>query len=144
MHISYFSDSSLVLVNLSHLAEDSIFCLCLMILFFWSSTFFIWVHVHRQVLYILLTKQRLFVINRSLPNFEVIWESSLKSVLRWNFRTNMEKMMSSYGNGQISMVELISVLTNLKLVTNKTTCLTWILLVSTWISGLIELNCKNR
>lgn len=41
---------------------------------------------------------------RSLPDLEVLAESSLMSVLRWNFKTNMEKTMSSYGNGQIALV----------------------------------------
>lgn len=41
---------------------------------------------------------------RSLPELEVLAESSLMSVLRWNFKTNMEKTMSFYDNGQISLV----------------------------------------
>ncbi|KAI0526907.1 hypothetical protein KFK09_002500 [Dendrobium nobile] len=41
---------------------------------------------------------------RSLPNLEIVSGSSLMSILRWSFKTNMEKTMSSYDNGQISMV----------------------------------------
>ncbi|KAG0503228.1 hypothetical protein HPP92_003300 [Vanilla planifolia] len=41
---------------------------------------------------------------RSLPDLEVIAGSSLMSILRWSFKTNMEKIMSSYDNGQITMV----------------------------------------
>ncbi|XP_050207178.1 uncharacterized protein LOC126656614 [Mercurialis annua] len=32
---------------------------------------------------------------RSFPDFELMKDSSLKSILRWNFKSNMEKMMSS-------------------------------------------------
>ncbi|PKA62692.1 hypothetical protein AXF42_Ash012279 [Apostasia shenzhenica] len=41
---------------------------------------------------------------RSLPDLEVVAGSSLMSVLRWNFKTNMEKTMSSYDKGQITLV----------------------------------------
>ncbi|XP_020578805.1 uncharacterized protein LOC110023645 isoform X2 [Phalaenopsis equestris] len=41
---------------------------------------------------------------RSLPNLELVGGSSLMSILRWSFKTNMEKTMSSYDNGQITMV----------------------------------------
>ncbi|ONK62514.1 uncharacterized protein A4U43_C07F4870 [Asparagus officinalis] len=41
---------------------------------------------------------------RSLPELEVSAESSIMSILRWSFKTNMEKAMSSYDNGQITMV----------------------------------------
>ncbi|XP_043724332.1 uncharacterized protein LOC122671267 isoform X2 [Telopea speciosissima] len=40
---------------------------------------------------------------RSLPDLEVVGESSLMSILRWSFKTNMNKMMSSYDNGQITL-----------------------------------------
>ncbi|XP_065853138.1 uncharacterized protein [Euphorbia lathyris] len=39
---------------------------------------------------------------RSFPDFELIEESSIMSILRWNFTGNMEKMMSS-DNGQITL-----------------------------------------
>lgn len=41
---------------------------------------------------------------RSLPNLEVVTGSSLMSILRWSFKTNMEKTISSYDNGQITLV----------------------------------------
>lgn len=41
---------------------------------------------------------------RSLPDLEVVGETSLTSILRWNFKTNMDKMMSSSSTGQITMV----------------------------------------
>lgn len=41
---------------------------------------------------------------RSLPNLELVAGSSLMSILRWSFKTNMEKTISSYDNGQITMV----------------------------------------
>ncbi|KAJ4977644.1 hypothetical protein NE237_008424 [Protea cynaroides] len=40
---------------------------------------------------------------RSLPDLEVVGESSLMSILRWSFKTNMDKTMSSYDNGQITL-----------------------------------------
>ncbi|XP_030447143.1 lethal(2) giant larvae protein homolog SRO77-like isoform X2 [Syzygium oleosum] len=41
---------------------------------------------------------------RSLLTLEVVAESSLMSILRWNFKTNMDKMMSPCGNGKIALV----------------------------------------
>lgn len=41
---------------------------------------------------------------RSLPDFEVLGSTSLTSILRWNFKTNMEKLMSSLDKGQIALV----------------------------------------
>ncbi|KAM7271428.1 hypothetical protein ACFE04_030642 [Oxalis oulophora] len=41
---------------------------------------------------------------RSLPSLEVVGEFSLASLLRWNFKTNMEKTLSSLDRGQISLV----------------------------------------
>lgn len=43
-------------------------------------------------------------LDRSLPTLEVLVESSLVSLLRWNFKHNMEKTMSSSNNGQIILV----------------------------------------
>ncbi|GMN40348.1 hypothetical protein TIFTF001_009573 [Ficus carica] len=40
---------------------------------------------------------------RSIPDLELVKESSLMSVLRWNFKANMDKMMSSSDNGQITL-----------------------------------------
>lgn len=41
---------------------------------------------------------------RSLPNLEILGELSLLSILRWNFRTNMDKTMSCTEKGQITLV----------------------------------------
>ncbi|KAH7677887.1 syntaxin-binding protein 5 [Dioscorea alata] len=41
---------------------------------------------------------------RSLPDLEVLGESSLMSTLRWSFKANMEKTISSYDFGQIALV----------------------------------------
>ena len=43
-------------------------------------------------------------LNRSLPDLEVLGESSLISILRWNFKTNMEKTICSTNHGQIALV----------------------------------------
>ncbi|KVI04855.1 Synaptobrevin [Cynara cardunculus var. scolymus] len=40
---------------------------------------------------------------RSLPDLKVLAETSIMSILRWNFMTNMENTMSSSGNGHITM-----------------------------------------
>ncbi|XP_068668625.1 uncharacterized protein [Aristolochia californica] len=41
---------------------------------------------------------------RSLPDLEVVAESSLMSLLRWSFKTNMIRTMASLKNGQIALV----------------------------------------
>ncbi|KAJ1426356.1 WD40/YVTN repeat-like-containing domain superfamily [Sesbania bispinosa] len=41
---------------------------------------------------------------RSLPTLEVLGESSLMSILRWNMKTDMEKTICSSSNGQIILV----------------------------------------
>ncbi|KAI7749886.1 hypothetical protein M8C21_019771 [Ambrosia artemisiifolia] len=41
---------------------------------------------------------------RSLPDLNVLAATSIMSILRWNFKTNMEKTMSSFGNANITMV----------------------------------------
>uniref|UniRef100_A0A1D1Z041 Syntaxin-binding protein 5 n=1 Tax=Anthurium amnicola TaxID=1678845 RepID=A0A1D1Z041_9ARAE len=41
---------------------------------------------------------------RSLPNLEVVEESSLMSILRWSFKAGMDKTMSSSDNGHIALV----------------------------------------
>uniref|UniRef100_A0A6N2LRD1 Uncharacterized protein n=1 Tax=Salix viminalis TaxID=40686 RepID=A0A6N2LRD1_SALVM len=41
---------------------------------------------------------------RSLPDLQVVGESSLMSILRWNFKTNMEKMICPSENAQIILV----------------------------------------
>jgi hypothetical protein len=44
------------------------------------------------------------MLDRSLPDLEVVVESSLMSILRWNFKTNMEKTICSSENAQIILV----------------------------------------
>ena len=44
---------------------------------------------------------------RSIPDLELVKESSLMSILRWNFKANMNKLMSSSDNGQITLVFLV-------------------------------------
>ncbi|XP_021769200.1 uncharacterized protein LOC110733455 isoform X2 [Chenopodium quinoa] len=41
---------------------------------------------------------------RSLPNLEILEELPLLSILRWNFKTNMDKTISCTERGQITMV----------------------------------------
>ncbi|KAK7320593.1 hypothetical protein VNO77_30214 [Canavalia gladiata] len=41
---------------------------------------------------------------RSLPTLEVLGESSLLSILRWNLNTSMEKMICSSSNGKLILV----------------------------------------
>ncbi|GAV81826.1 hypothetical protein CFOL_v3_25279, partial [Cephalotus follicularis] len=41
---------------------------------------------------------------RSLPNLEVVGEWSLMSILRWNFKTNTERIMCSTSSGEIILV----------------------------------------
>ncbi|KAJ0979358.1 hypothetical protein J5N97_014832 [Dioscorea zingiberensis] len=41
---------------------------------------------------------------RSLPDLEVLSESSLMSILRWSFKANMDKTICSYDYGQIALV----------------------------------------
>ncbi|XP_041023794.1 uncharacterized protein LOC121264600 [Juglans microcarpa x Juglans regia] len=40
---------------------------------------------------------------RSLPDLELVKETSLMSILRWNFKANMDKAMSSSDSGQITL-----------------------------------------
>ncbi|XP_027176060.1 uncharacterized protein LOC113775402 isoform X3 [Coffea eugenioides] len=41
---------------------------------------------------------------RSIPNLELVKETSLASLLRWNFKANMEKTMSSTETGHLTLV----------------------------------------
>ncbi|KAK1396923.1 putative transducin family protein / WD-40 repeat family protein [Heracleum sosnowskyi] len=41
---------------------------------------------------------------RSLPDFELVGETSFNSILKWTFKNNINKTMSSSGTGQITMV----------------------------------------
>lgn len=49
-------------------------------------------------------------MNRSLPDFEVLEEDSLMSILRWSFKANIEKTMSSCDYGHIALVGLFQIL----------------------------------
>lgn len=49
-------------------------------------------------------------MGRSLTTLEVMLESSLMTILRWNFKMNMEKMMCSSNRGQIILVSVFSLL----------------------------------
>uniref|UniRef100_A0A5B7B8W9 V-SNARE coiled-coil homology domain-containing protein n=1 Tax=Davidia involucrata TaxID=16924 RepID=A0A5B7B8W9_DAVIN len=40
---------------------------------------------------------------RSLPDLELVKETSLMSILRWNFKANMDRTMSSTDNGHITL-----------------------------------------
>jgi hypothetical protein len=44
-------------------------------------------------------------VYRSLPDLELVTESSLLSILRWNYKVNMDKTMCSDDNGQIVLVK---------------------------------------
>lgn len=44
-------------------------------------------------------------LNRSLPDLELVAESSLLSILRWNYKVNMDKTMCSDDHGQIVLVQ---------------------------------------
>ncbi|MQL80567.1 hypothetical protein Taro_012997 [Colocasia esculenta] len=52
---------------------------------------------------LLLYKTGLLEI-RSLPDLKVIEENSLMSILRWNFKVNMDKTMCSSENGHIALI----------------------------------------
>lgn len=46
-------------------------------------------------------------MNRSFPDLEVVGESSLLSLLRWNFKPNMEKTVCSDDFGHVVVVRLL-------------------------------------
>jgi hypothetical protein len=50
--------------------------------------------------------------DRSLPDLEILAESSLMQLLRWSYKTGMDKSMSS-SNGQIALVNCATCLCNL-------------------------------
>ncbi|GMH30553.1 hypothetical protein Nepgr_032396 [Nepenthes gracilis] len=66
----------------------------------WTSTF----KKEEKELGLVVFYQTGLIEIRSLPNLEVLGEYSLMSVLRWNFKSNMDKTMSSTDNGQIALV----------------------------------------
>lgn len=45
---------------------------------------------------------------RSLPGLELVKENSLTSVLRWNFKANVEWTMSSTDSGHITLVNMFT------------------------------------
>lgn len=48
---------------------------------------------------------------RSLPDLELVKESSIKSILRWNYKANMDKLMTS-DNAQVALVHSLLSLWN--------------------------------
>ncbi|KAJ8898983.1 hypothetical protein K2173_008485 [Erythroxylum novogranatense] len=64
----------------------------------WASTF----NKDNKVCGVILLFQTGVIEIRSLPDLELLKESSLMSVLRWNFKANLEKIMSS-DDGHITM-----------------------------------------
>ncbi|XAR68805.1 hypothetical protein NMG60_11000176 [Bertholletia excelsa] len=57
-----------------------------------------------EVCDLLLLYQTGHIEIRSLPDLELVKESSLRSILRWNFKANMENTISSTDNGLITLV----------------------------------------
>lgn len=51
-------------------------------------------------------------LNRSLPDLELVAESSLLSILRWNYKVNMDKTMCSDDYGEIVLVQYSLELSN--------------------------------
>lgn len=47
-------------------------------------------------------------LHRSFPELEIVKECSLMSVLRWNFKKNMEKTLTSTTTGQLALVSHFS------------------------------------
>ncbi|CAH9089007.1 unnamed protein product [Cuscuta epithymum] len=66
----------------------------------WTATF----NVNSEVSGLILLFQTGEIEIRSLPDLVVAMETSLMSILRWNFKPNMERTMSSVENGHITMV----------------------------------------
>lgn len=64
----------------------------------WAST----IEKDEKVCGLLLLFQTGEVQIRSLPDLELVMESSLMSILRWNFKANMDKTISA-DNGQITL-----------------------------------------
>ncbi|XP_038980226.1 uncharacterized protein LOC103709502 isoform X5 [Phoenix dactylifera] len=67
----------------------------------WSTTFTKRDEKTRQLILLYQTGD---IEIRSLPGLEPVAEGSLMSSLRWSFKTNMDKTMSSSDNGQIALV----------------------------------------
>ncbi|XP_074308137.1 uncharacterized protein LOC141643014 [Silene latifolia] len=79
---------------------DSIFEVKLQRPICWTSVFKIDEARHA----LLLLYQNGSIEIRCLPKLEVLGKLSLMSILRWNFKTNMEKTISSTENGQLTLV----------------------------------------
>lgn len=54
-------------------------------------------------------------MNRSFPDLEVVRESSLLSLLRWNFKPNIEKTVCSDDFGHVVLVRLPDILSRREL-----------------------------
>lgn len=67
----------------------------------WSTTFAKKDEKARQLILLYQTGD---IEIRSLPGLGPVAEGSLMSILRWSFKTNMDKTMSSSDNGQIALV----------------------------------------
>ncbi|KAF8396949.1 hypothetical protein HHK36_018585 [Tetracentron sinense] len=65
----------------------------------WTTTF----KKDEKVCGLILLYQTGDIEIRSLPDLEVVGENSLMSILRWSFKANMDKTMSSSDNGQITL-----------------------------------------
>ncbi|XVE52481.1 hypothetical protein DITRI_Ditri02bG0125600 [Diplodiscus trichospermus] len=110
--VAYFgerSKSSLVLIcfedalhlcSLKSGATDSIWSVNLSKQCCWTSAFRI---DDKECGLVLLYRTGVLEI-RSLTTVEVIGESSLMTILRWNFKTNMEKMICSSDRGQLLLI----------------------------------------
>ncbi|KAI8564240.1 hypothetical protein RHMOL_Rhmol03G0166700 [Rhododendron molle] len=55
---------------------------------------------------------------RSLPDLELVGESSLMSILRWNFKTSMTKTISSSDTGHIVLTNLDGAICSMNMKTN--------------------------
>ncbi|XP_074368471.1 uncharacterized protein LOC141708640 isoform X2 [Apium graveolens] len=66
----------------------------------WTTIF----ETYEKDLGLILFYQTGLIEIRSLPDFELVGETSLTSILKWTVKTNINKTMSSSGTGQISMV----------------------------------------
>nr|GMC93790.1 Syntaxin-binding protein 5-like [Ipomoea batatas] len=66
----------------------------------WTATF----NMNGKVSGLILLFQTGEIEIRSLPELDLVMATSLMSVLRWNFKANMERTMSSVESGHIAMV----------------------------------------
>nr|XP_017241740.1 PREDICTED: uncharacterized protein LOC108214315 isoform X2 [Daucus carota subsp. sativus] len=66
----------------------------------WTTIF----ETDEKCLSLILFYQTGLIEVRSLPDLEVVGDTSISLLLKWTFKTNMNKTMSSSGTGQITMV----------------------------------------